>query len=405
MKKKECSDTRDLRRAQPWIINWHSSYIWDDSDMSPNGAVLLAEASWLPEEWTIADLMRTYPLAMTPDLARSHFGVDLGPPVEYDISALLSSVDANCRLHRDVINLRITSRRLELQHLKVDLTLFSYQTLRSAARARAAAATIKRRPKRDISSITTKKRKLSLPISKPKVKHQQRPTYRPGVYNDTTINGRPTKQAANQDFVYQLTLLREEQKSSNSWSYGAQRGEIVYLDADCAQTTRHLATMLCMWQRSEGRGTSAPHAGYSLVVVNHTPITQQQIVANPHVNNQLVYLGLLRHYLEYIAVPGRLLALWADYCGTFVGSSGKGIEPRCDIEVLFRRRLLQPQGSILALTFSLRHKTVKVTKEEIRLFVESIARDNGYDISLQCERSYHPSMYFLIYRLHSRTLC
>lgn len=110
------------------------------------------------------------------------------------------------------------------------------------------------------------------------------------------------------------------------------------------------------------------------------------LVPNPHIFNKVrgkKYVSIVNRLVGYVIerIKTEFTAIWLDYCCSFDGNIN--INPKSDIEMLFKRRLLA-DNSTFAVTFAYR-KHIRTaypaeTEDKIREHISKTALKNKYFI-------------------------
>jgi hypothetical protein len=151
-----------------------------------------------------------------------------------------------------------------------------------------------------------------------------------GTYNTPIISSRDSKIRANE-------LVKS---AINRNCIKMVCGQIVYLEADDANTTSYLSGL------NEHK--------HELVAINFDRKVCSSIMANT-TNSLTVYYGSLFEYIQN-SKKSRMVCLWMDYCSTFVGSAKSDWSPKKDYLSVIRRKIIRP-GGIIALTICTRTRS------------------------------------------------
>jgi hypothetical protein len=256
------------------------------------------------------------------------------------------SGEETCILADDPLRKRASVRWEDQEHVSMEAILRQFPTALTAAELYA-----------------YQQASLEKPLEKPEAFGEYSAAEKTSVY----------KQTSNQNFADTLLQVRP--------------GSVVYLDAETANTTSFLQ--------------AHKQLGFRLVAVNKSSAVLSSAILHKHCQGVYAYTGTLVDCLSE-CTPRSLAGIFADYCGTFSGSTTTGLSPaNCDLPLIFSRQLLQP-GGILALVVCTRishSKTQSIRKKNIVPFIVQLALKNGYRAELTHEFSYN-SMYSIQFSCH-----
>jgi hypothetical protein len=189
------------------------------------------------------------------------------------------------------------------------------------------------------------------------------------AYDSARMAEKPGKVKSNQLFAEAVGEISRE-------------GNVVYLDAETANTTQHLQDI---------------PEGLRRVFVNDSSTTISKALMLPQTKNTCMFYGALNTYLSG-SNKKSIAACWFDYCGHINGNATRRCFPRVDIRMMFHRQLLQ-HGGICAFTFCMRPGVAGpsiVTQDTISTWICDTARNAGYTPHVRSHLAYKKNMYFVL---------